>query len=75
VPELHEKMKHISIGDKGPFGDILKSILSNKSIFGIDLCKHCLAPKIEGMFKEMLTAPGAVRRTLNKYVNMEVGIS
>lgn len=75
VPELHEKMKHISIGDKGPFGDILRPILSNKSIFGIDLCEHGLAPKIEGMFKEMLTAPGAVRRTLNKYVNMEVDIS
>ncbi|WP_091461010.1 mannitol dehydrogenase family protein [Acetomicrobium thermoterrenum] len=75
VPELHEKMKHISIGDKGPFGDILRPILSNKLIFGIDLCEHGLAPKIEGMLEEMLTAPGAVRRTLNKYVNMEVDMS
>jgi len=74
LPELCEQLKGISLGDKGPFTDKLKPILSNESIFGVDLYNCGLAPKVEGMFAEMLVGIGAVRRTINKYLNMEVDI-
>ncbi|WP_040952835.1 mannitol dehydrogenase family protein [Gorillibacterium massiliense] len=46
----------------------VKEILSQEYIFGIDLYAIGLGEKIEGMFHEMLAGPGAVRRTLEKYV-------
>jgi fructuronate reductase len=43
------------------------TILSNESIFGVNLYEISIGEKIEGVFHEMLTGPGAVRRTLEKY--------
>ena len=39
-----------------------------RSIFGSDLVELGMAGKIEGMFKELLAGPGAVRATLKKYL-------
>lgn len=44
-------------------------ILKDKSIFVVDLYECGLADKIKGMFEEMLTGAGAVRKTLGKYIN------
>ena len=46
----------------------LTEILSNKVLFGSDLNEIGLAEKIEGMFKELIAGPGAVRATLHKYM-------
>ena len=46
----------------------LKAILSNASVFGVDLYEAGLAAKVEGMFKELIAGPGAVRATLKKYL-------
>ncbi|AEE91887.1 Mannitol 2-dehydrogenase [Tepidanaerobacter acetatoxydans Re1] len=66
---LQGYIKDISLGDKGPFTDSLKPILSNSSIFGINLYEYNLASKIENMFTELVAGKGAVRKTLEKYLD------
>ena len=44
-------------------------ILSDRSLFAVDLCALGLSGKIGIMFRELLAGPGAVRATLKKYVN------
>ena len=46
----------------------LEDILRNPVIFGSDLVELGLSGKIEGMVKELLAGPGAVRATLKKYL-------
>lgn len=48
--------------------EVLKSILENETIFGVNLYQVGMAEKVCGYFKEMISGPGAVRATLNKYV-------
>ena len=43
-------------------------MLSNANLFGIDLYQAGLGERIEEMFLELSAGPGAVRRTLEKYV-------
>ena len=47
----------------------LQPILSNPTFFGVDLYKAGLGEVVEGMFCEMITAPGAVRKTLQKHLS------
>jgi len=68
LPTLRKHLEGITLGDKGPFGDKLAPILSDESIFGIDLCGHGLAKKVEDMFAEMISSKGAVRATIQKYI-------
>ena len=49
--------------------DALAPILSDRSLFAVDLCALGLSDKIGIMFRELLAGPGAVRATLKKYVN------
>jgi fructuronate reductase len=69
-PALREKLAGISLGDSGPFTETLRPILSDAGIFGIDLVESGLAEKISVMFGEMLKGPGAVTRTLEKYLKV-----
>ncbi len=46
----------------------VKPILENAEIFGLNLYDVGMADRVEGYFREMLDGPGAVRRTLEKYV-------
>ncbi len=50
--------------------DILRPILSNSALFGVDLCQAGLAGKIGGMLREMLAGPGAVRATLRRRLGL-----
>ena len=47
----------------------LEGLLRNASIFGVDLVEAGLADKVCGYFVELTAGPGAVRKTLHKYVN------
>lgn len=47
----------------------LRPILSDKTVFAVDLYECGLADKVIGYFKELMAGPGAVRETLKKYVN------
>ncbi|MCR4431646.1 MAG: mannitol dehydrogenase family protein [Tepidanaerobacteraceae bacterium] len=65
---LQGYLKGISLGDKGPFTEILRPILSDSKIFGVNLYEHNLASKVEAMFEELVAGKGAVRKTLEKYI-------
>ncbi len=46
----------------------IRPVLENKNIFGVNLYDAGLAPLVCIYFREMLAGPGAVRKTLEKYV-------
>ncbi len=68
LEEVTLHIKGISLGDKGPFHQQLKPILSNKAIFGVDLYEAGLASMVEDYFRQLVAAKGAVRETLIKYL-------
>ncbi|WFN90669.1 mannitol dehydrogenase family protein [Arcanobacterium wilhelmae] len=47
----------------------LEPLLSNPTIFGVNLYETPLAAKAEALFARMITKPGAVRATLNEEMN------
>ena len=47
----------------------LKALYSRTDVFGVDLYAVGLGEKIEGMVAELYAGPGAVRKTLHKYVS------
>lgn len=57
--ELNEKEK-----DLGK----LDALLCNEKVFGVDLVKIGMAKAVKEYFKELSCGPGAVRKTLEKYV-------
>ncbi len=67
--ELQGRLSGIRAGDPSSYHGELRGILSNASIFGVDLAAAGLAGKIEQMFVEELAGPGAVRATLRKYLS------
>lgn len=62
-------VKALKLGDKGPFSERLKPILSDKAIFGVDLYANGMASLVETYFAQMVSSKGAVRKTLEKYLN------
>ena len=60
--------KDVRLGERSSFGSILRPILSNRQIFAVDLYEAGLADKVLGYFEEMIEGPGAVRKTLEKYI-------
>ena len=58
----------IKLGDEDSVGDKLRPILSNKTLFGLDLYEVGLGDKIENYFREMVSGKDAVRATLKKYL-------
>jgi len=66
---LREHLSGIKLGDTDiDIGEKVRPILSDKTIFGVDLYEHGLGEKTEKYFAEMLGGPGAVRRTLTRVV-------
>ena len=64
--ELCPVMEKISLGEQEHLEGI-KEILSNGSIFGVNLYDAGLGERVEAYFKELNAEAGAVRRTLQKY--------
>ncbi len=48
--------------------DILRPVLENQNIFGVDLYENGMAESICEYFKELSAGKGAVRATLGKYL-------
>jgi len=59
---------NVKLGDVNSVGDSLKPILSNESLFGVNLYSVGLGEKVEGYFRELIAGPKAVRNTLEKYL-------
>ncbi len=68
LERLQKPLQGIRLGDSGPFHEQLSAILSDESLFGIQLYDTPLAEKAETYFSEMIAGPGAVRMTLKKYL-------
>lgn len=68
LTELQGYLKGIVFGQTDSYQGNLKPILSNKTLFSVDLYSVGLGNKVETMFAEMIEAPNAVRKTLIKYV-------
>ena len=66
--ELTEQLKGIEVGKPETYTGQLKPILSNANIWGVDLYAAGLGEKIETIFCEELTGPGAVRAALVRYL-------
>jgi len=70
LPQLTKALQGIKLGDTTVNVHLhLKDILSSERIFGSNLYATALGTKVEEYFAEMLQGPGAVRRTLQKYLS------
>ena len=67
LAELRAMMQGVTLGG-GDYAAVLKPILANAAVFGVDLVAHGVADKVLGFFNEMNAGAGAVARTLEKYV-------
>lgn len=68
LPELTKLLEGIEIGNPASYQGQLKELLSNTSIFGIDLYKAGIGEKIEEMFLAEIAGLGAVRAVLKRYL-------
>ena len=67
LPAMKERLLGMGLG-KPVDKERLRPILSDSSIFGVDLYACGLADKVSGYFEEMMAGPGAVREVLETYV-------
>ena len=68
LPAMQEKLAGITLGSEiDP--EKLRPILSDASIFAVDLYACGLAETVIGYFTELMAGKGAVRATLKKYVH------
>ena len=67
LPAMKERLLGMGLG-KPVDKERLRPILSDPSIFGVDLYACGLADKVSGYFEEMMAGPGAVRKVLETYV-------
>jgi len=67
--EVKQYVEGISLGDTGSVSKKIKPLLSDSNIFGINLYEYSLGEKVEGMFLELISGKGAVKSTIEKYLN------
>ncbi len=68
LEELQAIVAPLELGKPGQDWSCLKKLYSRADIFGVNLYDAGLGEQVEGMVKELYEGPGAVRRTLHKYV-------
>jgi fructuronate reductase len=68
LDEVCPYLKDIRLGEEADIEKLVKPILSNAKIFGVDLYEAGLASRVCDYFAQMIKGPGAVRSTLERYV-------
>ena len=68
LKELMAVVAPLEVGKPDQDYSCLRALYSRADIFGQDLYEVGLGERIEGMVRELYAAPGAVRKTLHKYV-------
>lgn len=68
LAEMQAIVAPLEVGKPDQDYSCLKKLYSRKDIFAVDLYEAGLGERIEGMVKELYAGPGAVRKTLHKYV-------
>lgn len=74
LEELQAHVAGIKLGDEltsEAVHETLQPILSNSTIFAVNLYETPLAAKVEAFFPRLIAGPGAVRDTLNKEMNIK----
>ena len=69
LAELQAIVAPLEIGKADQDWTPLKQLYSRNDVFGLDLYEAGLGEQIEGMVRELYAGPGAVRKTLHKYVS------
>ena len=69
LEELQKIVAPLEIGKADQDWSPLRKLYSRKDIFAVDLYEIGLGEQIEGYVKELFAGPGAVRKTLHKYVS------
>ncbi len=67
--KLQPVLRKVALGDKGPFHELLSPLLSDATLFGVNLYEAGLGEKVEGFFAQMVSGPGAVRKLLRETVS------
>jgi len=67
--ELQNYLEGVRFGEPDSYKGQAEPILKNAALFGTDLYEAGIALKIEGIFKELISGPGAVRKTLKRYLD------
>ena len=69
--QLHAGLADVTLGEVTPEDAhrLLAPILSRRSIFGVDLYDTPLAEKVEQLWVELVSGPGAVRRVIAKEIH------
>ncbi len=67
--KLQPVLSKVTLGDKGSFHELLFPIVSDASLFGVNLYEAGLGDKVEGFFAQMVSGPGAVRKLLHETVS------
>ncbi|MBQ5528435.1 MAG: mannitol dehydrogenase family protein, partial [Bacteroidales bacterium] len=68
LEELQAIVAPLEIGKPDQDWSPLRKLYSRKDIFAVDLYEIGLGEQVEGYVKELFAGPGAVRKTLHKYV-------
>lgn len=71
-PRLEEMKAYVAGWKLGGVSDVhekLQPVLSDPTLFAVDLYKVGLGEKVEEMFTELAAGKGAIRATLKKYIN------
>jgi fructuronate reductase len=68
LEELKRFLTGVTLGNPASAAGKLKPILSNEKIFALNLYDAGLGERIESCFAEFIAGPGAVRKTLQKYL-------
>jgi fructuronate reductase len=68
LTQVQPYVAEVRLGVKVDAASILKPILSNQAIFGVNLYEIGMADIVVEYFEELIDGVGAVRRTLEKYV-------
>lgn len=65
---VQKVLETVEFGNPASYNGQLKQVLSNQTLFAVDLCEAGLAKRVETMFCEMIAGKDAVRATLKKYL-------
>ena len=68
LAELQQIVAGLEVKEGEQDFSCLKKLYSRTDVFGVDVYAMGLGEQIEGMVRELYAGPGAVRKTLHKYV-------
>ena len=68
LSELQQIVAGLEVKEGEQDFSCLKKLYARTDVFGVDVYAMGLGEQIEGMVKELYAGPGAVRKTLHKYV-------